>query len=116
MAGLACGEPNTVSFEILKNTAAFFASCPDWVSAKGMRILSSPLRGDTRVISGESGAVGLGLLTSLSDEDRRMLGIDENSTVLLFSTEGDTDPEQFRRIVWDGEFDSIHNSQFTIHN
>jgi diaminopropionate ammonia-lyase len=106
MAGLACGEPNTVSFEILKNTAAFFASCPDWVSAKGMRMLSSPLKGDARVISGESGAVGLGLLASLSEENRRMMGIDENSVVLLFSTEGDTDPDMYRDIIWNGAYGS----------
>ncbi|MGC3161748.1 diaminopropionate ammonia-lyase, partial [Enterococcus faecalis] len=37
MAGLACGEPNTNSFENLKNHTSFFVSAPDWVSEKGMR-------------------------------------------------------------------------------
>ena len=27
---------------------------------------------------------------------------DENSKVLLFSTEGDTDPDRYKSIVWDG--------------
>ena len=31
------------------------------------------------------------------------LGLDRSSQVLLFSTEGDTDPERYRRILWDGE-------------
>ena len=29
MAGLACGEPNTIGFDILKNHTSFFVSCPD---------------------------------------------------------------------------------------
>ena len=45
MAGLACGEPNTISFDILKNHAACFVSCPDWVAAKGMRMLGAPVKG-----------------------------------------------------------------------
>jgi diaminopropionate ammonia-lyase len=71
-----------------------------------MRMLSSPLKGDSRVISGESGAVGLGLLASLGEENRRMLGIDEDSVVLLFSTEGDTDPDKYKEIVWNGAYGS----------
>jgi len=110
MAGLACGEPNTISWKILSNRTSFFASCPDWVAAKGMRTLASPLPGDDRVVSGESGAVGLGLLASImSDGDaaaRTLLGLGPDSTVLLFSTEGDTDPRKYRDIVWDGEYPS----------
>ena len=37
MAGLACGEANTVSWDILRNHADAFVSCPDWVSANGSR-------------------------------------------------------------------------------
>ena len=99
MAGLACGEPNTLSWDILRNHASAFASCPDWVSAKGMRTLAAPVRSDPQVVSGESGAVGLGLLAALCEraEDekfKKALGIDSDSVVLLFSTEGDTDPEK----------------------
>jgi diaminopropionate ammonia-lyase len=105
MAGLSCGEGNTISWEILKNHAQFFVSAPDWVAARGMRILNAPLKGDPRVISGESGAVTAGLLfTLLQDEEyrdfREALGINAESVVLLISTEGDTDPEKFREIVW----------------
>jgi diaminopropionate ammonia-lyase len=111
MAGLACGEGNTISWEILKNHARFFASCPDWVAARGMRVLGVPLKGDAKVISGESGAVTAGLLfTILRDKEyedfRKAQGITKDSTVLLFSTEGNTDPERFRDIVWDGELPS----------
>lgn len=109
MAGLACGEPNTISWEILRNNSSFFVSCPDWVSARGMRILGAPLPGDPQIISGESGAVSAGLLDVLMTEDeyaelRDELGLGENSVVLMFSTEGDTDPKRYREIVWDGAF------------
>ncbi|XZK74771.1 diaminopropionate ammonia-lyase [Clostridium perfringens] len=108
MAGLACGEPNTIGWEVLKNHSTAFVSCPDWVSAKGMRILGNPLKGDEKVTSGESGAVTTGLLYEImTNEDykdlKEALELDENSRVLLFSTEGDTDPEKYREIVWNSE-------------
>lgn len=108
MAGLACGEPNTIGWEVLKNHSTAFISCPDWVSAKGMRILGNPLKGDEKVTSGESGAVTTGLLYEImTNEDykdlKEALELNENSRVLLFSTEGDTDPEKYREIVWNSE-------------
>lgn len=109
MAGLACGEPNTLGWDILRNHVSAFVSCPDWVAAKGMRVLGAPRAGDPRVISGESGAVGAGLITTIMESNeyaglREALGLDEQSSVLLFSTEGDTDPENYRRVVWDGAY------------
>ena len=109
MAGLACGEPNTISWDILKNHAAAFLSCPDWVSARGMRMLSAPVKGDPRVISGESGAIGMGVVATVMTDPacaalRDALGLGPDSRVLLFSTEGDTDPENYRNIVWNGAY------------
>ena len=43
MAGLACGEPNTISWEILRDYSNFALSCDDSISAKGMMVLSAPL-------------------------------------------------------------------------
>ena len=107
MAGLACGEPNTISWDILKNHVDTFISTPDWVAAKGMRMLAAPIKGDTPVTSGESGAAPFGTLACIMMMDeykelREHLGLDENSKVLLFSTEGNTDPERYESIVWDG--------------
>lgn len=107
MAGLACGEANTVSWDILRNHADAFVSCPDWVSANGCRIYGAPMRGDTQVISGESGSVTMGLVHALMTkpeykELKEALKLDENSEVLLVSSEGDTDPDRYREIVWDG--------------
>lgn len=109
MAGLACGAPNTISYEILKDYADGYLSCPDYVAARGMRILASPLKRDPQVTSGESGgAVGIGAITLLMEREdykdiREKLGLDKNSVVLLISTEGDTDPDKYRDIVWDGD-------------
>ncbi|WP_295587432.1 diaminopropionate ammonia-lyase [uncultured Oscillibacter sp.] len=109
MAGLACGEPNIISWDILRNHVSAFVSCPDWVSARGMRMLGAPVKGDPRVISGESGAVGMGLLSSIMQDEeykelREYLELDRSSQVLMFSTEGDTDPDKYKEIVWNGEY------------
>lgn len=107
MAGLACGEGNTIGWDILKNHVTVFASCPDWMSAKATRIYANPLENDPHIISGESGSVPLGFCyTALHDADaadlKEALKLDENSVILVISTEGDTDPVRYREIVWDG--------------
>jgi diaminopropionate ammonia-lyase len=107
MAGLACGEPNTISWKILRDYAHGYISCPDWVAANGMRILAAPVRGDHPVVSGESGAVTAGILEfimghSEGETIRKSMKLDETSTVLLISTEGDTSPKTYREIVWYG--------------
>ena len=112
MAGLACGEANAIAWDILRNHAAVFVSCPDWIAAKGMRTLGAPLQGDPSVVSGESGAVGAGLLAMLMEnhgykELRGALRLTKDSKALLFSTEGDTDPQRYRDIVWNGACPSV---------
>ncbi|EET87426.1 diaminopropionate ammonia-lyase [Clostridium carboxidivorans P7] len=111
MAGLACGEPNPVGWDILKCCTDVFVSAPDWVTARGMRVLGNPLKGDNKIISGESGAVTTGLLSILSETKykdlRETLKLDKNSKVLLISTEGDTDPQIYRNIVWNGDYQSL---------
>lgn len=109
MAGLACGEANTQTWEILRNKTSFFASLPDWVAADGMRVLAAPLRPDKQVVSGESGAAGMGLLVQLLfnpayAELKKTMGIGPDSQILLFSTEGDTDPDSYHNIVWGGAY------------
>lgn len=109
MAGLCCGEPCTLAWQILRHQADCFVSMPDTVAACGMRMLGNPLPGDPRAISGESGAAAFGLAAELLRSPglsalKTQLGLDERSVILCFSTEGDTDRENYRRIVWDGLF------------
>lgn len=106
MAGLACGEPSTISWEILRDHCEAYVSCSDDMAALGMRVLGNPLGKDPRVISGESGAVGAGFIKVLMEDEsyydlKHHLGLNEESIVLLISTEGDTDPVHYRKVVWD---------------
>jgi diaminopropionate ammonia-lyase len=105
MAGLACGEPSHMGWEILKSASSAFLVCTDDIARRGMKILGNPLCGDQRIISGESGGVTAGALYEIMTNEhyraiREELALSGNSTVLLFSTEGDTDPEAYRDIVW----------------
>lgn len=109
MAGLACGEPSPLAWQILWNCADFIVTVPDYVAAKGMRMYGVPLKGDPFVISGESGAVTLGALAFMMQYEaasalKERLQLDENARVLLINTEGNTDPDYFRNVVWDGVF------------
>lgn len=112
MAGLACGEPNKIGWDVLTETADFAISCPDYVAAKGMRILGNALGQDPKVISGESGACTTGLVAAVMTDPelawmKEKLGLNEKSRVLCFSTEGDTDRKNYREIVWEGKFPSM---------
>jgi diaminopropionate ammonia-lyase len=107
MAGLECGNPNPIAWNILHKQADYFFSCPDYVAAKGMRVYGMPLLGDPLIISGESGAVTLGALMFIMclDEFKELkneMKLDSESQILLINTEGNTDPINFRQVVWDG--------------
>ncbi|MEZ8770949.1 diaminopropionate ammonia-lyase [Vibrio alginolyticus] len=103
MAGLACGEPNPVTWPILRDCSRYFIAVEDKVSATGMRMYGNPLAGDQAITSGESGAITLGALNEIVKHNGNV-GLSEESVVLLFSTEGDTNPERYRQIVWEGAF------------
>ena len=108
MAGLACGDPSPVAFDILENNADIFIPIPDNVAARGMRILGCPLHGDPIIISGESGAAPLGALAALMIDEidpalKDALQLGPDSQVFIVNTEGNTDPIEFRRIIWDGK-------------
>lgn len=112
MAGLACGEPSTIGWEIIKEYVENYLSIPDYVAAYGMRVLGNPLGKDKKIISGESGAAPLGAVSKIMTEEKLedikvKLQLDKNSVVLLFNTEGDTDRKNYRDIVWDGKCQSM---------
>ena len=109
MAGLCCGEPCTIAWDILRTCATAFVSCGDGYAARGMQLLGRPLEGDETVISGESGAVTAGVVQGIMAEERlrplrEQLGLDESSCVLVISTEGDTDRENYRKVL-QGNYD-----------
>lgn len=105
MAGLACGKASSTAWEVLKEKADFFASCSDEVSARGMRVLGNPLMGDSAIRAGESGAVPAGFLYEVIQNPhyqdlKTSLSLGKHARVLVINTEGDTDPENYRKIVW----------------
>lgn len=102
MAGLSCGVPNPIAWNIHLDYSDIFVSCRDELSALSMRILGNPLKGDKKVISGESGSIGLGVLMHIKND----LELGKDSEVLLISTEGDTDPKGYLDVVWGGKFPS----------
>lgn len=104
MAGLACGEPNPYAWQILKDLATGFISCSDRTAALGMTTLARPLADDPPIVSGESGAVGPGLAKALMTDPafvriKEDMGFSRDSVLLCFSTEGDTDPVNYKKIT-----------------
>ena len=107
MAGLECGRPNPIAWDVLRIQADYFISCPDYVAAKGMRVYAMPLQNDPIIVSGESGAVTLGTLMFIMTQNeleglRNELKLDTDSQVLLINSEGNTDPIHFQQVVWGG--------------
>ena len=104
MAGLNCGTPCKVIWPVLRDYAEFCIAGPDEMAADGMRTYAAGLDGDPVIISGESGAATLGAAQRILEDPRfaevkQTMGFDENSVLLLINTEGDTDPENYRKIV-----------------
>lgn len=117
MAGLACGEPNTDAYEILRHYATATFACTNEIAATGMRQYANPVGTDAKIISGESGAVTLGLVVYLrrfaAKEVREQLQLNEQARVLVISTEGDTDEAQYNKVTVLGHY-SLDVSQRKI--
>ena len=101
MAGLCCGEPSHLAWELLASCTDFFLTVSDDSAMTAMRTLAEGIDGDGPLVAGESAVAGIAALEVLSayPDYKRELGLDANSRVLVFGTEGATDPEQYRRIV-----------------
>jgi len=96
MAGLNCGTPSEVAWPLVSHGFDAYVAVPDERAREGMRALAR-----VDVVSGETGAAGVACLLELLDEPdaRGRLGIDENTTALVLSTEGATDPAAYEAIV-----------------
>ena len=101
MAGLACGEVSPLAWRILETGADAFMTIDDEAAVDCMRLLAAGRFGDDPVVAGESAVAGLaGLLVASADADARArLDLHRGSRVLVFGTEGATDPEVYRSIV-----------------
>lgn len=101
MAGLDCGRASAQAWRVLDRAAFAFATVDDGGVGPAMRLLARSPYGDPPIVAGESAVAGLiALAGAMADrEARRALALDRRSRVLLFGTEGATDPEIYRRMV-----------------
>ncbi len=99
MVGLNCGTPSVLAWPRVSAGFDWFMAVDDDRARAAMRALA-----DVGVVSGETGAAAVAGLNALLDgadgpDLRGELGLDSSSTVLVLSTEGATDPGNYRRIV-----------------
>ena len=99
MAGLNCGRVSLIAWPIISKGIDAFIAVSDERAREAMRALAR-----IGIVAGETGASGLAglleLLTGSENAQRRAdLKIDHNSRVLVFITEGMTDPVSYVQIV-----------------
>ena len=96
MAGLNCATPCELAWKILRRYAADAATITDDVAADAMRTLA-----ENGIISGESGCAGFALANAALDssELRRALELDADAIIFVINTEGDTDPDNYKKIL-----------------
>ena len=101
MAGLACGEASLLAWDVLKNHTEAVVAVEDDDAVDLMRRLARPVAGDPAIVAGESAVAGLvALIAVMGDaEAREALGLGPDSRVLVFGTEGDTDPVLYTTLV-----------------
>ena len=106
MAGLCCGTPSILAWDIIKEVTDFFAVCDDSVAFESMMKLSRIKKPVQTIVSGESGAVTIGFIEKICTDKKYseyfdLMGLDESSNVFCISTEGDTNPDLYNRVVND---------------
>jgi diaminopropionate ammonia-lyase len=101
MAGLSCGEVSLLGWQILKSGAQHFLTISDAPVAPLMKLLAAGSSGDSAIVAGESAIAGLaGLIGAMRNEPlAREMNLNQSSRVLVFGTEGATDPEVFEALV-----------------
>jgi diaminopropionate ammonia-lyase len=91
MAGLNCGLPSEIAWPVLRAGLDDVIAVDDRRTEEAMRLLAAD-----GIVVGETGAAGLAGLLAWTDGFSADL---RDGTVLIVTTEGATDPENYRRIV-----------------
>lgn len=101
MACLSCGEVSEYAWRILSEGAEFFQTITDSEGIAVMRLLADEGRAGARIVAGESAGAGLaGLIAAATDQQaRRTLRLEPSSRILVFGTEGATDPELYAALL-----------------
>ncbi|MGL4441409.1 MAG: diaminopropionate ammonia-lyase [Bosea sp. (in: a-proteobacteria)] len=96
MAGLACGEPSILAWQLLSVGADAFMAIPDEAAIATMRDLAA-----IGIVGGESGVAGLaGFRVAAANPNMRdKLKLTPQSRIVIYGTEGATDPAVYRALV-----------------
>ncbi|MGU9952229.1 MAG: diaminopropionate ammonia-lyase [Gammaproteobacteria bacterium WSBS_2016_MAG_OTU1] len=97
MAGLSCGEPSLLAWQILQSAANDFITIEDALIPPVMRYMAH----DMAIECGESAAAGLAafLAIAANERHRRELAVNADSNILVLGTEGATDPQIYAEIT-----------------
>jgi diaminopropionate ammonia-lyase len=91
MAGLNCGLPSEIAWPVLRAGLDDVVAVDDHRAEEAMRLLAAD-----GIVAGETGAAGLAGLLAWTDAFEADL---RERTVLIVTTEGATDPENYLRVV-----------------
>lgn len=116
MAGMSCGRVSDLAWTILSRGTDDFISIPDTLVPPVMRDLAAGRYGECPIVAGESAVAGLAALITvcrradLSDA----LALTKQSQVLLYGTEGATDPQIYQDIVGRSAEEIVAGSAVTV--
>jgi diaminopropionate ammonia-lyase len=96
MGGLCCGVVSSTAWDVLHSAADWTLSIPDSAIPPAMRALY-----DVNIVAGESGAAGAAALDHIASNPnlKEQIGLNEDSRVLFFITEGATDPVRWAELT-----------------
>jgi diaminopropionate ammonia-lyase len=94
MAGLNCGTPSPIGWPAVSASFDLFVTVSDNEDIDAMRLLNG-----NNIFAGESGAASLAGLRSVARGHNKLREKVKQSTVVLLSTEGITDPEFYLREI-----------------
>ena len=101
MAGLSCGEPSLLAWKILNLGTDHFMTITDDRIPDLMRLLAKGISNDPPIEAGECSVSGLAALIEAMSNDSiaKKMSLNQNSQILLFGTEGATDPDIYKAII-----------------
>jgi diaminopropionate ammonia-lyase len=99
MAGLACGEVSSLAWDILDLAVDDFVTIDEVSIVPAMKFLAK--NNDINIQAGESAVAGVALLMSDFERNKfiKQLQLTASSKVLVFGTEGATDPELYEELT-----------------
>ena len=101
MAGLSCGIPSLLAWEILASIGTDFLRMPESIVGPTMLRLAKPLGNDASIVAGESAVAGLACVLAAAEQPelKATLGLDTESRVLFIGSEGATDEAIYAEMI-----------------